>query len=370
MKIEEFVLERYQSLWENRVDINLTESGIHPYTLRELLSEEDLNELMDLRLVYGWTNGMPDLRESISALYPGTTPDNVLVTNGSGEANFASMWTMLEPGDEIVLMLPNYMQIHGICESMGATVRPFTLKEELAWAPDPDELKGLVNGKTRAIVICNPNNPTGAVLSEENVEAITNVARENDVWLYVDEVYRGAEIDGKEGASFHGRYEKTILVSGLSKALAHPGLRIGWVVGPRDFVDQVWSRTDYTTITTGVLSQYVANKILGTGLREEILRRNRGILIENVGFLMNWMETREDLLSFHPPQAGAMAFIRYAMDINSTEFCERLRKEKSVLVVAGDCYGMDRFIRIGLGSERAEFEEGMNRVASLLEEMR
>ena len=367
MQIETFELERTQSLWENDVEFNLTESGVHPYTLRELLNERELDELCDLRLGYGWTNGEPELREAIAELYPGATTDHVLVTNGSAEANFVAMWSLLEPGDEIALMLPNYMQIWGIARSQGVEVRPFHLREEKRWAPDLDELRSCVNERTKAIVLCNPNNPTGAVLSDEDARAIVELARENDAWLYVDEVYRGVELDGRERPSFFGTYERVIVASGLSKALAHPGLRIGWLCGPPDVIAEAWSRTDYTTITTSVLSQRVVRSVLAR--REEILSRNRALLNQNVQVLVEWFAKRPELFRFVPPAAGGMAFVHYALDVNSTELATRLREDKSVFVVSGDCYGMDHYLRIGIGTESDYFTAGLEQIDAALREM-
>jgi len=125
------------------VDYNLTETGVHPYNLRELFNREDIEQLAAVRMGYGQTDGADELKETISRLYPGAGPSNVLVTNGSAEANFIFTWSHLGPGDELVLMLPNYMQIWGLARSFGVTVKPFRLKEELNWGPDLEELKHL-----------------------------------------------------------------------------------------------------------------------------------------------------------------------------------------------------------------------------------
>ncbi|MFX0208616.1 MAG: aminotransferase class I/II-fold pyridoxal phosphate-dependent enzyme, partial [Candidatus Hodarchaeota archaeon] len=218
MKIKIFELERRQSVWENRVQYNLTESGVHPYTLSELLTEDEIEELLSLRLGYGQTNGSIELREAISSLYQGTDLDNVLVTNGSSEANFIATWSLLEPEDELILMLPNYMQIWGIAQSFGVTIKPFYLKEKLHWQPEIEELKDLISPRTKMIAICNPNNPTGAVLEEEIMQEIAHLAEKAGVWIYSDEIYRGAEIKGDETPSFWGLYDKTIISCGLSKA--------------------------------------------------------------------------------------------------------------------------------------------------------
>lgn len=205
MELETFDLERSQSQWENTVKYNLTESGIHPFTLREILGSKQLDRLLDTRLGYGHTEGLPELRDAIAALYPGATRDHVLVTSGSAEANFVAAWSLLGPGDEVVYMLPNFMQIWGLARALGATVRPFHLRESAAWAPDLDEFERRLSPRCRLIAICNPNNPTGAVLQADAIDAMVGLAHRAGVPLLADEVYRGAEFDGAETASFHGR---------------------------------------------------------------------------------------------------------------------------------------------------------------------
>ncbi len=367
MKIETFELERLQSVWENRVDYNLTESGIHPYTLRELLSEDEIESLLDVRLGYGWTNGEPALRELVASYYPGATADNVLITNGSAEANFLAMWTLLEPGDEVAVMVPNYLQIWGIARSLGVTVRPFRLQEERAWAPDLEELKTVVSERTRAIVICNPNNPTGAVLSRADMDAIVEIANGVGAIVYADEVYKGVELDGNEGPSFRDLDPGAIVAAGLSKALAHPGLRIGWLVGPADFIASAWKRNDYTTITTAIMSEHIAHRILQPPRRQQILDRNRRMLIENLALLTAWVDGRQGQFRFVPPQAGGMVFLHYDLDINSSELATRLRKEKGLLVLPGDVYGMDHYLRLGIGERKDYLEKGLALLAEGLD---
>lgn len=359
MKIETFELERLQSLWENRVDINLTESGLRPFTLRELLTEEEIEQVLDLRLGYGWTNGEPTLRAAICEHYASTTPDEVLVTCGSAEANFLAMWTLLEPGDEIAVMLPNYMQIWGIARSLGVEAHGFHLREELDWAPDLDELRSIVSPRTRLVVVCNPNNPTGAVLSRDDMERILEIAASVDATVYSDEIYKGVELDGQEAPSFRDLDSSAIVAAGLSKALAHPGLRIGWLAGPADFIDAASHRHDYTTITSSVLSEFVATTILRPDRRRAILERNREMLNRNLEILVDWTRQRPDQFHFVPPKAGGMCFLRYAADVNSTDLATRLRNEKSLLVLPGDVYGMDHYLRLGIGERSDYLERGL-----------
>ena len=370
MKIEIFELERTQSLYENTVDYNLTESGVHPYTLEELLDKEEIENLLSLRLGYGQTNGSIELREAVSRLYPGADLDNVLITNGSAEANFINIWCNLEAGDELLLMVPNYMQMSGIARSFGVTVKPFHLREELNWGPDLEEIKGLITPRTKMIAVCNPNNPTGAVLSEDEMEEIVHLAKEADAWIYSDEVYRGAELNGKEISSFFGLYDKVIACCGLSKSYALPGLRIGWLVGPKDVIEKCWACHDYTSISSGMLGNHVAALVLQPDRRMKVLNRNRKILKENLFALQEWINKHGNLFSFIPPRAGGIAFLKYSMNINSSELMTQLREEKSVFIVAGDLFGMDHYLRIGFGAEKDYLLKGLSLFDELLHEMK
>jgi aspartate/methionine/tyrosine aminotransferase len=368
MRIETFELERRQSIWENHVSFNLTESGIHPYTLHELFREEEREELLNLRLGYGQTNGSVELRKVIASLYEDQEQSNILVTSGSSEANFIAMHTLLEEGDEIVYMVPNYLQIWGLARSMKATVNTFRLLEELNWQPDIQELEGLITEKTKMIIVCNPNNPTGSVLNRESIDAIIGLAGEIDAYIYADEVYRGAELSGKETESFLNLYDKAIVCGGLSKSYALPGVRIGWLAGPDDIIEKCWSHRDYTSISSSVLSQEIAVRALQPGKRSDILDRNRNILRENLKVIQDWQD-QVNMFEFIPPKAGGMAFFKYQMDINSTELTNQLRKDKSVFLVAGDCFGMDHYLRIGFGAEKNYLNDGLNLFSDFLNDL-
>jgi len=368
MKIEEFKLERNQSLYENTVRYNLTESGVHPRALKDFLSEAEQREVLELELGYGQTNGDPALRDAIAAMYPGYDRDNVLVTNGSAEANFVTIWGLLEAGDEMVLMLPNYMLVWGLARSIGVEVRPFYLRQELGWKIDLNELEILVSERTRMIVICNPNNPTGAVMSDSEMEAVARLADGAGAYVLADEIYRGSELDGVERRSFHDVYDRAIVLSGLSKAMAHPGLRLGWIAAKKPVIDECWHRHDYTSISTGIISQYAGRKLLEPGRRREVLNRGREILRSNLAFLQRWIEERSGQFSLIPPQAGGMAFVRYELPVNSSVLSERLRLEKSVFVVPGDWFGMDHYLRFGIGCEPEVFREGLALVGEFLDE--
>jgi len=368
MRVEQFAMERMQSTWENLVDYNLSESGVHPLTPRELV-DGDIDAVLDQPLVYTQSNGTLELRAAIAALYPGATNDHVEVTNGGSEANYIVVWRLVEPGDEVALLVPNYMQTFGLARAFGATVREWPLIEDAGarrWRPDLDALRSIVSNRTKLIIICTPNNPTGARLRAGELDEIASIASRHGCWVLSDEVYRGAELDAEESPSMWDRYERTIVTSGLSKAYGLPGLRIGWIVAPPSFIEMTWALHDYTTIAPGALSDRLARIALAPARRMRLLERTRSILHANLPLVEQWLRDHDRAFSWIRPEAGAIFYVRYNYAINSTELVTRLRETKSVLIVPGDHFGMDGYLRVGYG-ERAEYlRAGLERVHEVL----
>ncbi len=201
---EPFVMEQMMSEWENVVDINLSESGVHPMTLGELLAMDgrEPNDLAGVGMFYPQANGSVELRESIAALYPGATADDVLVTVGAAEANYLAITTFLDAGDEVVIVLPNYMQVWGVARNRGCRVREVYLDVDRDWALDTNALDEAVSADTKMICVVNPNNPTGRIMSEVEMNAVVAAAERSGAWLLADEVYRGAEREREETPSF------------------------------------------------------------------------------------------------------------------------------------------------------------------------
>ncbi len=360
MRLDKFEMERLQSTWENRVKYNLSESSVHPMSTRELVADTAyLEQLLDTPLIYNQSNGTDELRSTIAAYYPGATLDHVEVTNGGSEANFISIYSRLEPGDEAVIILPNYQQIWGMIRSFGMVVKEVKLHEELNWALDLAELEAAVSPRTRMIIVCNPNNPTGAILTAAEMDAIVRIAARCGAWILCDEIYQGSERDGQMTPTFWGKYDRVIITNGLSKAYGLPGLRIGWIVAPKDLIAKMWSYHDYTTIAPGTLSDCLARIALAPAGRMRCLERTRDICRKNFPLFHSWMQSHGSLFRMVEPKAGAIAYVRYDLAVNSTVLIERLLKEKSVLVVPGDHFGMDQYLRIGYGPPPEYLQQGL-----------
>lgn len=364
-----FALEREMSIWEYQVEYNLSESGVKPLTLRELLAYDPAltEELLETELNYPQTNGTVELRQRIAALYPGATEENVVVTTGAAQANFTTLLTLLDPGEEIAVMMPNYMQIYGVGVNYRLNVRTFSLKEDLQWGLDVEELERAVTEKTRLIAVCNPNNPTGHILTREERQAVIRAAERAGAWILADEVYAGAEHQGEEiTPSFWGEYDRVLAIGSLSKAYGLPGLRIGWVVAPADVAAEIWARQDYITISASMLANRLAVLALSPEVRPKLIERTRRYIRRGYHNLENWCHQNGDLLSVVPPQAAAIAFVRYHKDVDSNHVVQRLIHEEQTYVVPGNHFGLDHHLRISYGLPKAYVDEGLRRILKVL----
>ncbi len=371
-KFQPFVMERMMSKWENVVDYNLSESGVHPMTLGELLAMDGKSPeaLAAVDFDYPQANGTVALRQNIARCYPGADPDNVLVTVGAAEANYLTLHTLLDPGDEAVIMMPNYMQVWGVAKNRGLRVKTFNLLEAEGWAPDLAELDSVVGPETKLIAVCNPNNPTGRIMTEAEMSAVVAAAERVGAWILADEVYAGAERRTDEQTpSFHGRAERVIAVGSMSKAYGLPGLRIGWAVGPAATVDEMWARHEYTTISTTMLSNTLATIAMSETVRPQILARTRKFIRDGFPVLEEWMRSHGNIFNLVPPEAAAIAFLRYHIEINSTTLVERIRDDKSVLIVPGDHFGLDNYIRISYGLPPDRLTAGLDRIHQAIMEL-
>jgi aspartate/methionine/tyrosine aminotransferase len=367
MPIELFAMERMQSTWENLVDYDMSESGVRPLTLGELVEMGfDLQAFLDQPLGYSQSNGTPELRERIASHYPGSTVDHIEVTNGTSEANYVIALSLLRPGDVVAMEVPNYMQMPGLARSLGATLRTFHLRQDLGWQPDWDEFERAVAPDTRLLYLSNPNNPTGSVLSADAMHRIVERCERTGTWILADEVYLGAEIDRSRTPSFWGTSERVIVTSGLSKAYGIPGVRIGWLVAPPAIAAECWSQHDYLTIGPNKLSDRLAQIVVEQGNREQCYARTRTILRHNLPIARQWVAAFGGRVTWREPEAGAIALVKYHASPSSAEIAERVRVRQSTLIVPGIHVGLEGHLRIWLGGREPFLREGLRRIGEEL----
>jgi hypothetical protein len=265
-------------------------------------------------------------------------------------------------------MLPNYMQGWGLGRHYGEATDTFGLKTIGGrWALDLDELARAVTPKTTVVMVCTPNNPTGHVLTDEEMSAVVEAAERVGAWLVCDEIYRGAEVDSDAiSPTFWGRYDKVVVTSGLSKAFGMPGLRIGWAVAPMELIEGLWVHHDYTTLTPSMISDILCGVAMESSKRDWILARTRRILGENLPALEEWIRSHGRVFDYVRPAAGAIAYVGYDLPISPAELVERIRKEQSVLLVPGDMFGLDKGFRLGFGYDVEHTLKGLARVDEVL----
>ena len=376
MKIEKFEMMRMQCLYEREVEFDLSETTVLPLRVSELLDGvDDVERFVDSELWYPQAAGSQLFRERIAQFYMDCKPENITVTNGGSEANYLTLWTLLEPSGRLACMIPNYMQAWGLGRAYADGVDAFLLVKQkeagqYRWELDVESLKRAVTPKTNVILITNPNNPTGAVLTAAEMDDVVDVARKAGAWLVVDEVYRGAEVQGGTTPSFWGRYERVVITSGLSKAFGLGGLRTGWVVAPPKLIEELGVRLDYLTLTPNLLSDHLGTIVMEPQRRESILDRTRRIIRKNLPPVEEWFLKRDDLFTYVRPEAGAFVYCEYKLPINSTELINRLRVEQSVLLTAGDQHGLDKGIRTGFGYDVEKTLKGLDRAESLMRRLK
>ncbi len=360
MKIEPFAVEEWMSAYEHQVEYNLAETCVKPFRLHEFLALVGVAEIPDMQLTYGHVPGSPALRAEVARLYQGQAPHNVLIEGGAIGANFLVFYTLVEPGDTVISIFPTYEQLYRVAESFGATVKRWVLRQENGFLPDPDDLKQLIDGRTKLIVVNNPHNPSGALIEEERLRHICRLAEDCGAYLLCDEVYRGLYLE--EGVTAPSAVElsaRAITTGSFSKTYALSGLRLGWIVGPQEVIRACQIHRDYTTISCNMIGDWLA--ALALHHREKVMARNLTLLRNNFRIVDDWV-AEEMLVSYVPPRAGTTAFLQYDLDVPSRQLCESLVKEKSTFLVPGQCFEMEGYLRLGYACDTAVLKTGLARL--------
>lgn len=265
MKIKPFAVEEWMNEYEDGARFNIAETCVDSVSLDELfqLTGQDkkafLNEFSARRLTYGAIWGAPAFKEGICELYKTISPEHVVTTHGAAGANHHVFYSLVEPGERVVSIMPTYQQLYSIPESYGADVQLLHLRQENDYLPDLDELRRLVTPGTKMICINNPNNPTGALMSTELLREIVEIAKRVGAWVMCDEVYRHLTQTDQWCESIADLYDKGISVSSMSKVFSLAGLRLGWIAThDMEAIKTMLSHRDYNLVSCGMFDEAVA----------------------------------------------------------------------------------------------------------------
>lgn len=348
------------------IEYDLASSTGPVWTLRELLAlsrENDLEELLDTRVSYTSAAGTPALRTAIAAL-EGVEADEVQVVTGASEALLILFFLAAESGANVVLPKPGFPANSAVAESLGLAVRYYTLRSANQFRVDLDEIRGLVDRNTRLLLVNSPHNPTGAVLSDHEMQVLHDFCVERGIQFVSDQVYHPI-YHGLEMRSA-ARLPHATVISDFSKALCLSGLRIGWIVDhDRVRLARYGIARNYFTITGNVLGERLA--VLALEHSREIYARASQVAKQNLALLDQVFARHEGFLHWLRPHGGMTAFPWLANGSDTREFCRRLAK-RGVLIVPGDCFGQPSHFRLGFAASGERFPLAMEHFAEFLQE--
>ena len=372
MKIREFGVERWMDLYETKCAYNLAETCVESLTIRQLLemtgkTDSILDEILPLKMTYGEINGSVRLRDAVARLYARQTRENIIITHGAIGGNALVHETLVEPGDRVISVLPTYQQHYSIPESYGAEVKVLRLREENQFLPDLDELRGLINRKTKLIAINNPNNPTGALMDKAMLQELAAIADNCGAYVLSDEVYRGSDQEGGGFTeSMADLYERGISTASMSKPFSLAGLRLGWIASSPELIRAVANHRDYNTISVGILDDHFATIALEN--LSPILERSHQIVRGNLAILDAWV-AQEPLISYVKPKSGTTALLKYDLDMKSWDFCVKLLEAKGVMLTPGSVLEMEGYLRIGYANSAEVLQTGLEKISEFLREI-
>lgn len=369
MKLPRFGVEEWLNVHEKEAIYDIAGVSIDALTLQELfnlagvLQEEFYQELLTKKLNYGWIEGSPEFKKAVSNLYHSVSESQILQTNGATGANMLVLYGLIEPKDHVISIYPTYQQLYDIPKSLGAEVDLWQVKEENNWLPDLDELRQLIRPNTKMICINNANNPTGAVMDDEYLQELVAIAKSCGAYILADEVYR--PFTTKKVSSIIDLYDKGISVNSLSKTFSLPGIRVGWVAACDEVIDILRDYRDYTMICAGVFDDMVAS--LALEHKEAILARNRQIIRENLAILDQWIAS-EPKASYIRPAEVPTSFVKLDVNVPIETFCLTLLQKYGVLLVPGNRFGREGYVRLGYSCQQETLKQGLQLLSACLKE--
>ena len=359
--LEDWYRHRY---FDNQIDIS--GSGVEEYSFGEIQKKADfsLSELDPLSVTDGETVGSIAVRTLLADRFGNGDPDQVMTTNGANEALNLIARSILEPSDEVVTLGPCYHCHDKIAESIGCTVRKWTISVGENFELDVEALKKLVSAKTKALFLNFPHNPTGISISQKTLDDIVNFIRERDIYLVWDAVFQQLTYERPPLKDPVLVYNKAISLGTFSKAYGAPGLRFGWIVGPEDVIASCVRQKDYGNLFVAPIIDFVAEKMLfklDTFAQEKLLQATH-----NRELIHAWSKKPELGVIWRQPDGGVCGALELGVELDDVAFCEEALKGYGVLLVPGSCFGMPGFARLGFGGNGSSLSEGLNRLERLL----
>lgn len=354
MQLKPFKLERYFTKYEFSVKYLLSSSDCDGLVQNELLGLAD-NETRalwkNLKLGYTESLGHPILRNEIAKLYKGITQDNILVVVPE-EGILIALNNILQKGDHIICTFPGYQSLYEIAEGLGCEVTKWIPEEKNGWRFSPEFLKQNIKSNTKLVIVNFPHNPTGYLPSAQDFQEIINIAKENNLYLFSDEMYRFLEFSSDEKLSAGCEiYERAVSLFGMSKTFGMAGVRIGWLVTKdKELYNRMANFKDYVTICSSAPSEILS--IIALRARGKIIGNHLTRINRNLKLLDGFFVKQQNLFEWVRPKAGTIGFPKLKGNVDSLEFCQKIVNEAGIMLLPSTVYDYNnKHFRIGFGRE-------------------
>ena len=364
MQLKPFLLDIWLDQYEHGIDFNLAASTGPTWTVNDILAladDETRHRFLNHKLVYSHPAGADSLREAIAEMQR-VPVEAVQIVTGASEALVALMWLAAEPGANVIIPLPGFTTFSALPQSLGLETRFYRVRRENGFRIDPDEIKRLADSKTKLILINSPHNPTGATITDDEMEALHGFTAERGIQLVSDEVYHPI-YHGSQTKSA-ARLPQATVIADLSKAFSISGVRTGWMI-EHDVRrrQQYWNARAYFSIsntTTGeILSEIAIRK------RDVVLGKAQETATRNLKLLESFMADHRDILGWIPPQGGMTAFPWLLSGEDARPFC-KAAAEHGILLAPGDCFDVPSHFRLGFAAAGDDFAKALERFGAFV----
>ena len=369
MKINDFKLERYFAQHEFTAKYLLSSSDCDGFEMKYVLEQASSKELQlweKLALGYTESEGHPLFREAILKYYKVENIENVLVAS-PGELNFISMNVLLRPNDHVIVVSPAYQSLSEVVKSLNCEIS-YWQPNPTTWEFDTEVMERLIQHNTKLIIINFPHNPTGAYLKRKQLDEIIRIAGKQDAWIFSDEMYRKLMVDDvPELPPVCDLYDKGISLWGTSKSFGLAGLRTGWLVAQnKEFLQKVVAFKDYLSMCSSAPSEILA--MIALNHPEKFIQPNLEKIKANIELFSEFALRHRNLITFIPPKAGSVAFVKMNIPGSSLDFSNRLVKKTGIMTVPAEMFEYPgKYLRIGFGRRNfpevlSKFEEYLNSI--------
>jgi aspartate/methionine/tyrosine aminotransferase len=364
MQFKPFLLDIWLDTYEHEIEFNLAASTGPRWTVNEILNlatEQERQRFMNHDLVYSRPAGADGLRQAIAEMQD-VNVDTVQVVTGASEALLVLMWLAAEPGANVILPRPGFATFSALPESLGIETRFYGIRRENNFSIDVEEIMSLANARTKLILVNSPHHPTGATMSDAELDSLHEFTSARGIQLVNDEVYHPI-YHGRETKSA-SRLPQATVIHDFSKAFSLAGLRVGWMVEhDSKRRERYWNARAYFSVSNNTAGEMLAE--IAMRRRQIVLGRTQETATQNLRQLASFMSQHSETLGWIPPRGGMTAFPWLVSGENSRAFCQAAA-EQGILLAPGDCFDAPSHFRLGFAAVTDKFPEAWDRLGEFV----